>query len=589
MVAVKLQNFGGMIPSIDDNLLPPSSASNAEDVSVSSGTLEGHEQLKLIYTPSSSSIQRVFRIPIALTDAARIPNSYWLEFTTPDVDVIQAPTDADGFERFYWASSNDTPKYNTKARIAAGDPPFLLGIPAPNIAPGVSVSGGTGPTEARAYVYTWVSAYGEESPPSPPTLVTDNSDGTWDLTMTAPGGAATDRNLTHTRIYRTVSGVSGETDYFFVAEVPIATLAYADVIASVTANQIIESLFWTPPPADLKGIVSMGNGIVAGFVRNEVYFCEPYRPHAWPAPYQLTVDSDIIGLGVYGQTLVVCTETSPFTITGATPSAMSVSRLAVIEPCMSRGSIASTPFGVIYASPNGLILVGPAGVQNLTQSMASKSDWSRLLALPTLYGVESNGDYICFGSTAVGCFDPGGFDVGAGFLEQDFTGAFSGASIDPRDPRVAWVKLNSDEPVQSVYADSWTGEIFISRQDGVYWWETDTARPRKVFKWKSKILEVPGATNFEAMRVYFRTLSTSPELTNPRKTTTDIEVDEHMWGVVRVYADERLVVTRELRETGEFFRLPSGFKSTRWQVEIEARVLIESIELAESAKELGDV
>ena len=46
---------------------------------------------------------------------------------------------------------------------------------------------------------------------------------------------------------------------------------------------------------------------------------------------------------------------------------------------------------------------------------------------------------------------------------------------------------------------------------------------------------------------------------------------------------------RELRTSGEIFRIPTGFKATFWEVEVEARVKIYSVELATTAKELADV
>jgi hypothetical protein len=45
--------------------------------------------------------------------------------------------------------------------------------------------------------------------------------------------------------------------------------------------------------------------------------------------------------------------------------------------------------------------------------------------------------------------------------------------------------------------------------------------------------------------------------------------------------------TRALNSSGELFRLPSGFKATFWQIEIEGNTQINSVEIATSAKELG--
>jgi hypothetical protein len=59
-------------------------------------------------------------------------------------------------------------------------------------------------------------------------------------------------------------------------------------------------------------------------------------------------------------------------------------------------------------------------------------------------------------------------------------------------------------------------------------------------------------------------------------------------GVVRIYADGVLRFTRQLRSTGEFMRLPSGFKAQFWEVELESDLTVTSIELATSAKELAN-
>ena len=588
MVALKLQNFGGMIPAVDPHLLPPNSAEHCENAWVNSGALQGFRELELIYTPTDPLTKRVFRIPVEKVDSARIFNSYWLEFDTPNVTVIQAPTIGDQFERYYWASDNGRPYYNTKARIASGDPPLVLGVPAPSVAPGVTVSGGSPPTESRAYVYTWVTQFGEEGPPSPPTLVNGNIDGTWTITLTAPTTANTDdRLLDKVRIYRTVSGVGGETDYFFVAEQSISVTTYADTTASVTGNRLLESIFWTEPPTDLQGFVTMPNGIIAAWRENEIWFCEPFRPHAWPVSYQVSVESKVVGCGAIGQTLIVCTEGAPFAVSGINPASMAISRLATFEPCVSRGSIVSTPIGVIYASPNGLALANPGASVVVTRQMISRDKWGDLLPLPTLFGAIFNGSYYCFGTIARGTFDDGAFDEA--FLVDDYTGAYTGAYIDVNDMRVAYSALNSPVPVRSVYTDFWTGEVFVHRDDGVYWLDQSPKRARGAFSWRSKILETPNQRNFEAMRVYFTTFPDTPELNPVQNVSPAQALQPDQWGLVRVYADGNLRFTRELRRSGEFFRLPSGFKATFWQIEIEARVRIDSVEIATTARELSSV
>ena len=611
MVAIKLQNFGGMVPAVDPHLLPQSSAEFAENAWVYNGSVQGFKRLRKVHTPVNPAAQKAFRIPIGFRDSERIPDSFWLEFISANTDVVRSPASGDQFDRFYWASDIERPYYNTRQRIVDGDPKLKLGVPAPTVAPVIDAFGGGNPVETRAYVYTWVTAFGEEGPPSPPTLSTANTDGTWNITLTAPSAADTgERLLEKVRVYRTVSGVSGETDYFFVGEQDIALTAFEDDQVTVTGNRLIESLFWTEPPEDLQGFVAMPNGIIASWRANEIWFCEPFRPHAWPSPYQISVDAPVVGCGVIGQTLIVCTEGAPYAITGVNPASMAQSRLATFEPCTTRGSIVSTPAGVGYASPNGLVLTTAAGAQVITRQMMQKEDWARLLYLPTAFATTFNGGYYAFGSTAIGCFNGDAFNTEA-FLDQDLTGAFTGIFVDPNDPRIAVTTLRQPVAIRNVYSDIWTGEVFVHRDDGIFWLDQTRActEPRQPYIWRSKRLETPARKNFEAMRVYFSLHRCSPTGNEDRISPSfidpwddsafwsdeaewegkDLVLDENALAIIRVYGDGVLQFARELRSSGEFIRLPSGFKATFWQIELESRVQLESVEVATTARELGSV
>jgi hypothetical protein len=90
------------------------------------------------------------------------------------------------------------------------------------------------------------------------------------------------------------------------------------------------------------------------------------------------------------------------------------------------------------------------------------------------------------------------------------------------------------------------------------------------------------------MRIWFSTYSTTPAL-NPTPVINPSTLAADMYGIVRVFADDRLVYQREIRTPGELFRLPSGFKAMWWQIEIEARVQINNVETATTAKELSGV
>jgi hypothetical protein len=60
-------------------------------------------------------------------------------------------------------------------------------------------------------------------------------------------------------------------------------------------------------------------------------------------------------------------------------------------------------------------------------------------------------------------------------------------------------------------------------------------------------------------------------------------------GVIRVYANDRLVMTRELVTSGQQWRMPSGFKAGYWQFEVEAAIEVFSLQAATSPTELQGV
>ena len=63
MVAFKLSSFGGMVPAVDDRLLPDNAATLAKNAWLYNGTLSGFKPARFIRNLVSSTAKRVFRIP----------------------------------------------------------------------------------------------------------------------------------------------------------------------------------------------------------------------------------------------------------------------------------------------------------------------------------------------------------------------------------------------------------------------------------------------------------------------------------------------------------------------------------------------
>jgi len=590
MVAVNITSFGGMVPALDDRKIPDNAATLSQNVFLYDGNLKGMRAPRFLRN-----------VPPGTTYTYRLPDDYqgasqsnddniWLDFINPQTDVVRAPVFGDVYDRYYWAGSTSVPMYNTRARIAASQPAWLLGIPTPSVAPGVNVVGGSGTTVSRAYVYTYVSAYGEEGAPSAPTLVTGFINGSWNLTWTAPLATdqGVDRNLTKVRVYRTITSTAGVATYFLVAEFSLPTLAYSDVLtdAVVSSHAQLETFSWTQPPSDLKGFCAMPNGIIASWRNNELWFCEPYRPHAWPAAYVLTVPFPIVGLGIVGQTLVVCTTGYPMTASGVNPLYITTSTLSTFEPCTSRESILSAPEGVYYSSPNGLVMVNPGQAAVVTRDLVTPDRWAELTP-DRFKSARFGASYYGFGEAVGGVFEDSAFETTSAFVALDETGARNGVLIDTRDIRVAFNVLASDVSIFGVMNDAWSNDLFLIYGDKLYWIDNkDLVPDYQVYLWRSKIFHSPKPQNFGAMKIYFEVPPTTPAQNPVRNNTLDQVLDVGQYGLLRLYADKRHVLTYELRTSGELIRPPSGFKAEYWQFEVEARVEISQIQMAATAKEL---
>ena len=562
-----------MIPVRDSRLLPGSSAENATNLFLYRGTLEGLRVPRAIHTLADPNARMAYRIPITRPDVDFIDQSYWLEFDNADTSVVKSPVLNATDQLFYWASSSGAPGYNSKARIAAGSPALVLGVPAPVAAPTVTTSGGSSATlETRAYVYTWVTTFGEEGPPSPATVQTGKIDATWNITLTAPGtGATTGRLLNTVRIYRTITNAQGVATYYFVAEQPIATTTYADTITDtiVAGQTTLDSTSWTAPPSDLEGIVAMANGMLVGWRGQEVWFCEPFRPHAWPAAYTINMDYDVVGMAAIQQTCIVGTEGGAHALTGITPDAITDQRIAGSEPCASRGSFAVIPAGVYYASFNGLILVANGGATNVTAPYIGKDDWQNLLVLSNLRAGILNGAYFAFTGVQDGFVQTDTFQTNA-FQQTDYAGTRDGAMLDVLGNSPAITRTQSVDPNYNVFQDPWTNELLMIR-DGQVLFEDLTYDTYQSYVWRSKIFELATLDNMGVVQVIY---------------DQPAQVSDPPGANLKTYADGVLVQNKVLPPSGQMWRLPSGFKARNYQFELTGNIVCHSIEVASTVTEL---
>jgi hypothetical protein len=187
MAAINIKAFRGQVPRVSDRLLQGNQATRAMNCKITSGRLDPLNGLGATFT-AAVAIKTVYRYRHFL-DGQAIDN--WLTWAS-DVDVVPSPLANDEQGKFYFTSADFEPRMATYA-IAVQSAPlpsawYALGVPSPTVKPTIGVTGGAAPTESRGYAYTFVTAFGEESGPSPAELATGNIDGTWNLSnlQTAP-------------------------------------------------------------------------------------------------------------------------------------------------------------------------------------------------------------------------------------------------------------------------------------------------------------------------------------------------------------------------------------------------------------------
>jgi hypothetical protein len=478
MPTIKIDNFSGTVPRTGPTLLEGNQAQQASNVKLQSRELRSWRKPTLSYTPTTAGVKTIHKL-YGAGGAFK-----WLTWTT-DVDVVPGPVADTTDYRFYYTGDGVPKKSNWDMATTSGtgtdpfpDSWLNMGVPAPTGAPTLTPSSSTTPTEVRAYVYTYVSTFGavkEESAPSPATTVTVNTSGT--VTVAGFTAAPTSGyNITHRRIYRTITGATTVT-YSFVAEIPIATASYVDSLTATQLGEALSSLYYTPPPTDLQGLVAMPNGMMAGFRNNEVWFCEPYLPHAWPSTYMMTVEFPIVGLGVYDSTLVVLTTRFPYLMTGTSPLAMSEQKLPLQQPCASKRSIASDQYGVLYASPNGLVSIG-AGTQDvISTSLYTRDEWQTLTP-SSMLGMIYNNLYIGFHNTTTG--------IEAIVIARGDIPPLSFLGFD----------------ASAAFVERTTGNIYaVSQYDNkIYQLDSDTVN-NSVYEWKSKKFVMPNPMDYAAFKV----------------------------------------------------------------------------------------
>jgi hypothetical protein len=540
-----LSNFAGVAPMLAPQMLAPNQAQIASNVHLWTGGIDAIYEPSLVTSVTKDGIkQSIYKFGQTSGSDAE----WWMTWTTP-VNVVRGMVFGDTEEKTYW-TGDGYPKASSSAMIlqgAANNYPvahYKLGVPAPTTAPTATLATAAEATTApadRIYVCTYVTGWGENGSPSgvSNTISTRAGD---TVTVSLPGAVTGPYNIVSQRIYRTQTGNTSGTTYYFVAEVPVAQTSFTDSVADENLGEPLDTITFLPPPVDLAGLVGLPGGVMAGFVGRDVYLCEPYKPYAWPMQYVQTVDYPVVALAALGQNLLVLTTGAPYIITVGDPANSTMQKLDINQACVSSRSVAQFGNGVIYASPDGLVYVGLDGSNILTEKWFTRKQWQAYT--PTsIHGVQHDGRYYAFWK-----------------VDDTLKGGFI---LDPATQN--GVFTTTTFYADASYSDLVQDALFFSVGNAIYKWEgTTTKRP---FTWRSKMFLLAKPTSFSAAQIV-------------AMDYTDLTAN--------FYADGVLLHTESVSGIAPF-RLPAGSLYYKFEVELSGTSSVASAAVAETLTELGNV
>lgn len=430
-------------------------------------SIDDQEFQVTVINPTTFSLDGTSASSTSTTGRWTSLTGFWFHWPA-HVHVVRGQIPGDTQERTYF-TGDGVPKMTYAGIATAGGNQYPtnaydLGVPVPDPIPTVTLTGdpdeGVQEIDRRTvyYVVTYVTELGEEGPPCDPTTTVEWSPGQEvSITDLPTGPMSGNFNITTKRIYRvdTADGMP-----MFVADVALAATSYVDTMGP--AGEVIPSLLWDMPPPDMKNLGVLASGVHYGISRNRLCLSEPYLPHAWPAIYQRPANHDFVAAGHFDSTIVAVTQEQAYVAQGYDPRSTQLVD-SIEQGCVSARSMVSIPgLGAAYASPDGLILIGPGGPMIATDQYLSRDEWQALNPA-SIHGYAHDGFYVGFHTRSNG--------LQGGFI------------FDPREGGIGWVPI-------SVYAtagfrDALTDALYLVIGNRISRWDSEQNEPI-VYRWRSK-------------------------------------------------------------------------------------------------------
>ncbi len=372
-------------------------------------------------------------------------------------------------------------------------------------------------------------------------------------------------------------------------------------------NTILESTDYDKPKSTMQGLTAINNNMLAGFFDNQLCFSFPDKPHAWPIKFRITVDDPVVGIESTGAFTLVLTEKYPYVVTGNNPETLDIKKINVEYPCVAKRSIVNMGYGIAWATNGGLALYDNSGLTSLvTRGIHDWDTWSESIDPTTIIGQYYNDKY--FGSHSTNTFI---------FEKEQNSGYFT----------------TSQYTFTAAYLDSLNDILYyIDNELGdVKEWD-NSGQVLSPLNWKSKTIVTKDYINFGAARVIADYTAIDEEVLNqqafnatvPTTNATlwtqsqqlgclngptdymlngnrDINIgtlnafpvngDDQMVSLLTIVGAlpvtfklfvEKDLVFQATIQSDDIFRLPSGYRSDTFEVEVSGSARIRAIHIGET-------
>lgn len=377
MLAWESYEFAGIAPRLRKKQLPKGFATVAHDVDLTHGTLKAFLEPRLIRPVDAGKVYLHAWGCDLLTWSTCVDVAEWL----PDCPRLFLTGNAD---------------YPQTATMEGGRLVYRrLGVLAPPEAP-IAVADRVENDKSRstAYLVTFVNSFGEESGPSPASYDVVIEDGQ-PVQLTMRYNPPIEYDIRTMRIYRRETGFRTGlekeqellTHWFFLAELPVNTRDYTDTTPIMDLGWAFEGVDTREPPAGIANITAIPEtAILAASYHNKVLFSRNLQPHNWELSQEMTLDDGIVAMGALGDSLYVATDGHPYRIQADVGCDRRecrdihryVQAFPMINCHVGHGAVV-TPFGFVYASTEGIVLLDSTpSPKVITTSVLSQDDWRKL-------------------------------------------------------------------------------------------------------------------------------------------------------------------------------------------------------------------